>query len=81
MIDEALFGVKAMLVPPNDTAVVANPDPLKSVPWTATVGAPPLSGPVSGVIDVTVGAGCWTTSWSLDDVVEVPPGVTSTVSY
>ena len=76
-MDDALFTATDVAgLPPNDTpeVVVVNPEPLRSVPWIVTAGAPPLSGPELGLTDVTVGAACCTIRMSLDVVVEVPPG-------
>jgi hypothetical protein len=81
MIVVELETEKLAELPPNATPVVVKPEPLKLVPWIVTAGGPPASGPESGVTDVIVGAACWTTNWSFDDVVEVPPGVVTTVSY
>ena len=81
VIDVALIGVKLAAAPAKDTALVVNPDPLKSVPWIVTAGAPPDAGPALGDTHVTVGAACCTTRKSLEDVAEVPPGVVTSVSY
>ena len=43
VMDDALFTVTDVAgLPPNDTpeVVVVNPEPLKSVPWIVTAGAP-----------------------------------------
>ena len=42
VIDDELLRVKGTPVPPNDTALVVNPGPLKSAPWIVTLGGPPL---------------------------------------
>src|SRR6202035_1610755 len=47
VINDGLVTVKAVAaVAPNETALVVNPDPLKSVPWIVTVGGPPAVEPV-----------------------------------
>lgn len=61
---------------PNLTAVA----PVNPVPEIVT-GVPPASGPLAGLMPVTVGgAGAVKVNWSADKVVDVPPGVVTVMS-
>jgi hypothetical protein len=57
---------------PKFTAVA----PARFVPVIVT-DVPPVKNPVAGLTPVTAGAGTVYVNWSLDDVAEVPPAVTT----